>query len=60
MSVRADNNARKYDVELMRKWIYEKGTTIDSAAMKRLLGVKSQTPTRVRQCFVYNFVQNAN
>ena len=51
-SVRVDNNARKYDVERARRWMYEDGTTIDSAAMKQLLGPKSQTPTRVRHSFV--------
>jgi hypothetical protein len=51
--VRADNGARKYDVELAHEWIYENGTAIDSAAIKRLLVIKSQSSTRIRR---YRFI----
>lgn len=59
-SVRVDNNARKYDVERARKWIYENGMIIDSTAIKRLLGVKSQTPTRVSYFCVANLIRVGN
>ena len=45
--VHVDDRARKYEVELARRWLYEEGVAIDSTAMKNLLGPKSLTPTRV-------------
>jgi hypothetical protein len=46
---RVDNDARQYDVELVRKMVFEKGINIASVKVDRILGPTSSVPTRV--CF---------
>lgn len=44
---RIDNDARQYDVESVRKLIFEKGVNITSVKLDRILGPTSSVPTRV-------------
>jgi hypothetical protein len=44
-----DNNARRREVELVRKWLYKDGTAITSVYVDRVLGSKSLVPTRVSE-----------
>lgn len=46
-SRRVDNRTRQRQIDLARRWIFEQGVRINSAAMSRLLGPKSLVPTRV-------------
>jgi hypothetical protein len=46
---RVDNDARQFDVELVRKMLFEKGINITSVKLDRILGPTSTVPTRV--CF---------
>jgi len=45
--VRIDDDRRRRNVEMVRKWIFEDGTSLTSIAVDRILGPKSLTPTRV-------------
>ena len=44
---RLDNDARQYDIELVRKMMFEKGINITSVKIDRILGPTSSVPTRV-------------
>lgn len=44
---RTDNRTRQTVINIARRWIFEKGERINSAAMSKLLGPKSLVPTRV-------------
>jgi hypothetical protein len=45
--IRLDNDARQYDIELVRKMMFEKGINITSVKIDRILGPTSSVPTRV-------------
>lgn len=47
--MRVDNEHQQFDIEMVRKWLYEKGMSFTSVHIDRVLGSKSLTPTRV--CF---------
>ena len=44
---RADDEPRRCDIELARKWIYERGMDVGSVRIDRVLGSRSLVPTRV-------------
>ena len=44
---RVDNEARRYDIEVARVMLFEKGITISSVKIDRVLGPTSSIPTRV-------------
>jgi hypothetical protein len=46
---RVDNDARRYDIEVAREMLFEKGINISSVKIDRVLGPTSAVPTRV--CF---------
>ena len=45
---RIDNDARRFDIEVVRKMLSEKGMNISSIKIDRILGPTSAVPTRVR------------
>ena len=45
---RIDNDARRFDIEVVRKMLSEKGMNIYSIKIDRILGPTSAVPTRVR------------
>jgi hypothetical protein len=45
--LRVDNEARRFDIEVVRKLLFEKGVTITSVKIDRIMGPKSTVPTRV-------------
>ena len=45
---RIDNDARRFDIEVVRKMLFEKGMNISSIKIDRILGPTSAVPTRVR------------
>lgn len=49
---RIDNTARTFDIDTVRKFIYEKGEGVKSAAVERVLRDKSLVPTAVSSPFV--------
>lgn len=54
---RVDSEARRYDIELARKMLFEKGINISSIKIDRILGPTSAVPTRVCVCrFTYPFI----
>ena len=44
---RMDNENRRYDIEVARKMMFEKGINISSIKVDRVLGPTSAVPTRV-------------
>ena len=44
---RVDSRPRQFQINIARKWIFEEGEKVTSAAMSRLLGPQSLVPTRV-------------
>ena len=42
-----DDDRQRWDVELVRKWIFENGISLTSVAVDQILGPKSLTPTCV-------------
>ena len=44
---RVDSEARRFDIELVRKMLFEKGISITSTKIDRILGPTSAVPTRV-------------
>jgi hypothetical protein len=44
---RKDTEARRYDIEVARKMLFEKGINISSIKIDRVLGPTSAVPTRV-------------
>lgn len=44
---RVDNATRRFDIELVRKMLFEKGVNITSIKIDRILGPISAVPTRV-------------
>ena len=48
---RVDTEARCYDIEVVRKMLFEKGISILSIKIDRVLGTTSGVPTRVRVHF---------
>ena len=51
--IRLDNDHRQENVELARKFIFEKGLGIKSTGVEGLLESQSYTPTRVRIFFIH-------
>jgi hypothetical protein len=51
--MRIDNIHQQYDIEQIRTWLFKDGINISSVAIKRVLGPKLLTPTRV--CHSFNF-----
>ena len=49
---RIDTEARCYDIEVVRRMLFEKGINISSVYIDRVLGPTSAVPTRVR---VHNY-----
>lgn len=47
-TARVDSDARIYDIDVVRKFIYEDGQGVKSAAVERVLCNKSLVPTTVR------------
>ncbi|THH16591.1 hypothetical protein EUX98_g9280 [Antrodiella citrinella] len=45
-NIRVDDHPRRYDVESVRSWIFERGLGLASAFIKRIFDPKSWTPTR--------------
>jgi hypothetical protein len=45
--MRVDNAARRFDIEAVRKMLFEKGINITSVKIDRVLGPISAVPTRV-------------
>jgi hypothetical protein len=45
--IRLDTAERRWDIEHVRKLIYQNGLGVGSKGIKRILGPKSMTPTRV-------------
>ena len=45
---RVDNASRRYDIESVRKMLFEKGINIASIKIDRILGPISAVPTCVR------------
>jgi hypothetical protein len=45
--VRVDNANRRFDIEVVRKMLFEKGINITSIKIDRILGPISAVPTRV-------------
>lgn len=52
--MRVDDECRRKEVELVRKWIYEDGRSLTSAAVERMLGPRSLVPTRVSCSYNYS------
>jgi hypothetical protein len=58
---RVDNAARRYDIEVARGMLFEKGINISSVKIDRILGPTSAVPTRVSSSCInlskhpYNF-----
>jgi hypothetical protein len=50
---RIDNDARRFDIEVVRKMLFEKGINITSVKIDRILGPTSGVPTRVRILLFY-------
>jgi hypothetical protein len=46
-TARVDTQARRYDINRARKFVFEKGARIDGKHIKDLLGPQSLVPTRV-------------
>ena len=46
-----DTEAQRYDIEVVRKMLFEKGINISSIKIDRVLGPTSAVPTRVRVRF---------
>jgi hypothetical protein len=44
---RVDNEARRYDIEVAREMLFEKGINVSSIKIDRVLGPTSAVPTRV-------------
>ena len=44
---RVDDDDRRSKVDLVRKWIYEKGMSVTSVHVRRVLGSEALVPTRV-------------
>ena len=44
---RVDNEGRRYDIEVAREMLFEKGINISSVKIDRVLGPTSAVPTRV-------------
>lgn len=44
---RVDNATRRFDIEVVRKMLFEKGVNITSIKIDRILGPISAVPTRV-------------
>ena len=44
---RVDSTSRQNKIEKVRKWLYQKGTSITSKAVKKILALGSLTPSRV-------------
>ena len=53
---RLDDKPRRSDIELARKWIYERGMDVGSIRIDRILGSRSLVPTRV--CHSSNVVKS--
>lgn len=45
--MRVDSEARRYDIEVARKMLFEKGINISSTKIDRILSPTSAVPTRV-------------
>jgi hypothetical protein len=50
---RIDNDARRFDIEVVRKMLFEKGINITSVKIDRILGPTSAVPTRVCILLLY-------
>ena len=50
---RIDNDARRFDIEVVRKLLFEKGINITSVKIDRILGPISAVPTRVRTILLF-------
>ena len=50
---RIDDDARRFDIETVRKMLFEKGINITSVRIGRILGPTSAVPTRVRILLFY-------
>jgi hypothetical protein len=44
---RIDDEPRRRDIELVRKWMYERGMDVGSTHIEKILGSRSLVPTRV-------------
>ena len=49
---RVDSEARRYDIEVARKMLFEKGINISSVKIERVLGPTSGVPTCVCILFI--------
>jgi hypothetical protein len=45
---RVDDDPRCRDIEMVRKWMYERGMDVESTHIDKVLGPRSLVPTRVR------------
>lgn len=50
---RIDNDARQFDIEIVRKMLFEKGINITSVKIDRILGPTSAVPTRVCTILIF-------
>jgi hypothetical protein len=50
---RIDNDARRFDIEVVREMLFEKGINITSVKIDWILGPTSAVPTRVRILLFY-------
>jgi hypothetical protein len=51
---RVDSEARRYDIEMARKLLFEKRINISSVKIERILGPTSMVPTSVCVYFISN------
>lgn len=51
--MRIDTPSRQQKVDMTRKWIFEKGLSVKSAAVERVLAPESLVPTRVLDQFSF-------
>ena len=58
--IRLDNDHRQENVELARKFIFEKGLGIKSKGVEGLIGSTSYTPTRVCIFISYLYFTSTN
>ena len=50
---RIDNDAHQFDIEIVRKMLFEKGINITSVKIDRILGPTSAVPTRVCTILIF-------
>ena len=50
---RIDNDARRFDIEIVREMLFKKGINITSVKIDRVLGPTSAVPTRVRILYFF-------